>query len=491
MIRRLEWLSGDGKALHVIGRVALVAVALAIGYALGTLLVSPQYATVIMAVGVAFCLGAAVLDPKIGMLLWIIIAPYARFIPLDIQLGHGIPDLKLNRLITLVLVALWAAQFAVGRRKLSRVIWSDIFMGLFTILTLVSYSGAPMSANKALQNFWDIYLVPALAYYLARQLFSTERDVKRIAITLSIVGLYLALLATHEQTTGITLFYPEDRSVIYSTHVRRVVNLLGNPAFTTICIAMAAPLAARGMIESKTRGRRLVWLGTLLVLALGSFMCYNRAGWAAFIVGLFAMLPFYPRFRKVFLPVFIATVVLLVVTWGVVSMTPAVRERLQAEGPILWRMQVLGTAWKMIVAHPFTGVGQGNFAALYTLYARGAAYQYADPNPRVLMSPHNSFVYILVHGGLMTLLPYLGFMLSAFWVTVRFYRSIVDERARSLIVATWGAFVAYLLPGMAGDIVIFSFGAVLFYALVGGVLGWILGDGQALIMPREVAKESA
>ncbi|MGB9593225.1 MAG: O-antigen ligase family protein [Anaerolineae bacterium] len=491
MIRKWEWLSGDGKVLRLIGRGVLVAMALALGYTLGVLLVSPQYTAVVTYVGVAFCLGAVLVDPKIGMLLWIIIAPYARFIPLDIQLGHGIPDLKLSRLVTLVLLALFAAQVAVGRRKVSRVVWSDIFMALFAVFTLISYSGAPMSTNKALQNYWDIYLVPIMAYFLARQFFSTERDVKRIAITLSIVGVYLAILATHEQTTGIILFYPEDRSVIYSTHVRRVVNLLGNPAFTTICIAMAAPFAARGMIESKTRGRRLVWLGTLFVLAVGSFMCYNRAGWAAFIAALLVMLPFYPRFRKVFLPVFLAAVVLLGITWGVVSAVPAIRERLQAEGPIIWRMQVLDTAWKMIRAHPFTGVGQGNFAALYTLYARGAAYQYADPNARVLMSPHNSFVYILVHGGLITLLPYLGFLLSAFWVTLRFYRRIAEARARSLIVATWGAFVAYLLPGMAGDIVIFSFGAVLFYALVGGVLGWILGEGQALIVPKTAAEGSA
>lgn len=491
MIRRQEWLSGDGRVLRLIGRVALVVVALGIGYALGVALVSPQYATVITAVGVALCLGAVVVDPKLGMLLWIILSPYARFIPLDIQLGHGIPDLKLNRLVTLVLLALWAAQVAIGRRKWSRVVWSDIFMALFTAFTLISYSGAPMSTNKALQNFWDIYLVPAMAYFLARQFFSTERDVKRVAITLSIVGVYLAILATHEQTTGIILFYPEDRSVIYSANVRRVVNLLGNPAFTTIAIAMAAPFAARGMIESKTRGRRLVWLGMLLMLAVGSFMCYNRSGWAAFIACLLVMLPFYPRFRRVFLPLFLAAVVLLGVTWGVVSAVPAVRERLQAEGPIIWRMQVLGTAWKMIQAHPFTGVGQGNFAALYTLYARGAAYQYADPNVRVLMSPHNSLVYILVHGGLLTLIPYLGFMLSALWITVRFHRSIADAKARSLIIATWGAFVAYLLPAVAGDLVIFSFGAVLFYTLVGAVLGWILGDGQALIVPKASARESA
>lgn len=464
----------------------LAVLGLGAGLGLGYLLMSPSYSTMLATVvGVAFCLLAVLVDLEMGMLLWLVVSPYARFIPLDISLGQGIPDLKLNRLVTLVLLALWAAQVAIGRRKVARVYWSDVFFVLFTLFTLMSYAGAPMSTTAMLQTFWDGWLVPALVYILARQIFSTEQDVKRIGITLGIIGVYLGLLATHEQLTGIVLFYPENRSIVYTANVRRVVNLLGNPALTAACLSVAAPFAARGMVESRTSGRRLVWLGVLVVMAVGTFMCYNRAGWAAFVLGLLVMIPFYPRFRKVFLPVFLIAAVVLAATWGIVSTTPAIEERLQAKGPIEYRLDAYSVLVKMIKANPITGVGQGNYAKYYNLYAYGVAYQYFDPsNPRVVASPHNSFMYVLVHGGLLTFLSYLGFLLSSFWITVRFYRESEEDstgRVHSLIVATWGAFVGYLVPSMAADIVAFPYTTMLFFVVIGGVQGWIFGEGQKYV----------
>ena len=100
------------KAIRIATTILLGVVAIGSGVALGMLLASPDYSMVVTAVGVAFCLALVIVDPKLGMLFWIIMYPYARFIPLDISMGHGIPDLKLGRMVTLVLLALWAAQVA-------------------------------------------------------------------------------------------------------------------------------------------------------------------------------------------------------------------------------------------------------------------------------------------------------------------------------------------------------------------------------------------
>jgi len=143
----------------------------------------------------------------------------------------------------------------------------------------------------------------------------------------------------------------------------------------------------------------------------------------------------------------------------------------------------------MIKAHPITGVGQGNYAQYYNLYAYGVAYQYFDPsNPRVVASPHNSFMYVLVQGGLLAFLPYLAFLLSSFWITVRFYREAKRDstgRVHSLIVATWGAFVGYLVPSMAADLVAYPYTTMLFFIVIGGVQGWIFGEGQKYVT-REI-----
>jgi O-antigen ligase len=476
------------KTIRIAAVILLGVVALGSGAALGTLLASPDYSIVVTAVGVAFCLALVIVDHKLGMLFWIIMYPYARFIPLDISMGHGIPDLKLGRMVTLVLLALWAARVAIRRRKGSRVYWSDIFLVLFTILMLVTYVGGSLPLRTALQNFWDIWLVPLLAYVLARQLFSTERDMSRIGITLSIIGLYLGLLASQEQLTGIILFYPENRSIYYSENIRRVVNLLGNPAYIAACLVMAAPFAARGMIQSHTRGRRLGWLGILVAIALGTFMCYNRAGWLGLVVGLMAMVPFYPKWRKFFVPVLVISGLILLATWGVVGSSPAIQERLQSEGPIQYRLNAYSTLFKMIRAHPIMGVGQGNYSDQYNLYAFGVAYQYFDPNNvRVVAAPHNSILYILVNGGILTLLPYLGFLASSLWLTIRFYRGVRWRLmpVRSLIIATWAAMAAYMVPAMAGDMVEHPFVSILFYLILGGVQGWILGEGQMYLVPEE------
>jgi len=489
VIRSLGMMPGWERFKRIAVPVFLALVALALGLAMGYLLVSPSASNVMTFVGVAFCLGAVLVDPKLGLLLWVIISPYARFVPLDIVLGRSIPDLKLDRVITLVLAMLWAAQVAVGRRKGARVYWSDVFFAAFALFTLVSYSGSPFTLSKAVQNYWDVWLVPVLAYLMARQLFRSEQDMKRVGVTLGIIGVYMGLLATHEQLTGVILFYPENRSVIYTTHIRRVVNLLGNPATLAACLSIAAPFAARGMVEAVTRWRRLVWVGVLLIMGMGSLMCYNRSGWLGFVLSLLVMIPFYPRFRKVFLPVFLVAGVALLAAWGIVSATPAVRERLEAQGPIVGRIESYTAALRMAAAHPILGVGQGNYGKYYSLYARGVESQYFDPNRRVTASPHNSLLYVLANGGLVTFLPYIGFILSSFFITFKFYRRVKERtgRARGLIVASWGAMVGYLIPCMGADLVAIPYLSVLCFLVVGAVQGWIFGDGQALVAPEAQA----
>ena len=76
---------------------------------------------------------------------------------------------------------------------------------------------------------------------------------------------------------------------------------------------------------------------------------------------------------------------------------------------------------------------------------------------------------------------------SLFWITWRFYRSIraAPGRARGLIIACWGAFVGYLVPSQAADIVAYPYATILFLVIAGGVQGWIFGEGHQLIQAQE------
>jgi hypothetical protein len=85
------------------------------------------------------------------------------------------------------------------------------------------------------------------------------------------------------------------------------------------------------------------------------------------------------------------------------------------------------------------GVGQENYGRLYNRFALGADYQYFDPNnPRVEPSPHNSILLIAVTGGLVSVIPYLLFLVSAPLTTWRFFWGTRKLKAGALraIVAT-------------------------------------------------------
>ncbi|NGX59469.1 MAG: hypothetical protein KR126chlam3_00621, partial [Chlamydiae bacterium] len=116
---------------------------------------------------------------------------------------------------------------------------------------------------------------------------------------LVVVGVYLALLATREQLTGNVWFYPEDRSVLYTRNIRRVVALLGNPAYIAVSIGMGLPFAWYLFLTSHRH--RLWYLIAAGVMMVGIYFCMNRSGWAGALASMVVLALFVRRFRRVFI----------------------------------------------------------------------------------------------------------------------------------------------------------------------------------------------
>jgi O-antigen ligase len=471
------------RVLRVVWAVVLAVVALVLGLVIGKVAISPAATTVVAVVGLVFSVLITLLDPRRGLLLWVAVSPFARFVPLDVVLGSGIPDFKLDRVVGGVLLLLMLAQMAVGRLKRPKLVWADGWLVLFTLVLFPIYLRSSMSMSQILQAYLDRWLVPLIVYLAARMWIRTRKDAGMVAVTLGIVGVYLGLVAVHEQVTGIIWFYVENRSMYYTEAVRRVIGLLGNPAWLAACLAIAAPFVAWALVEARPGWRKVAYTVALAAMAAGSAFCYNRAGWIAFVAALLVMIPFYPKYRKTFLPVFIVAAVGAVIGGGALIAIPSVRQRLTAGGPIRYRTAAIRVTTRIIQANPMFGVGQGNYAHLYNRYALGADYQYFDPNnPRVEPSPHNSILVIAVTGGVVSALPYVLFLLSFPLTTLRFHWR-TRKRAlegREILVAAWGSFAAYNLAGLAGDVVTVAFPSMLFLLAVGSALGWMTSEGRAL-----------
>jgi O-antigen ligase len=464
------------RIAYALAMALLAAGAIALGVALGTRIAQDKWVPLVTISGLATYLVIAVIEPRHALMIWIATAPFARFTYLDIDLGSGIPNLTLNRVMTAVLVVLVLAQVASRRRQALRLAWVDVFLLVFLVAGIASVPNSQMGLKSGIQYFFDLLVVPIAVYFLARMLIRDKRDLRAVMITMVIVGLYLALLATREQITGDVWFYPEDRSVQYTRSIRRVVALLGNPAYISLAIAMAMPWAWYLFLNTRSHRGKLFLI--IVALAVGSYMCMNRSGWAALVAGLVVMAIFVKGFRRYFVVIAVAAAIVLSTYWVLVMSSTTVRERLQAQGPIEYRAEAWEVAFRMIKDYPTFGVGFENYQRFYRRYAPFDIYFRVDP------TPHNTFLWVMLMGGLFAFVPFMLFLIAIASFSLGMLRGgrvTADGATESELAGVFLAFLAaVLVPSLATDIFYGYYNNLLLFFVLGSFIGAIYGERQRI-----------
>jgi len=459
----LKWPS----LLPLAGTALLAALAVVLGLAIGIKMTGKEWAILVTATGLGTYVALAIVNIRHALLFWIVTAPFARFLDLEIELGRRIPNLTLNRLMVGTLVVLFLAQVTINRRKLARFHWADLLLVAFLVASSLSISISVEDFSAAAQSFLDLLIVPALVYFLAKNLTTNLREFKSVMLAMMVVGLYLALLATREQLTGDVWFYPEDRSVAYSSNVRRVVGLLGNPAFIALVINMAAPWTFYLFLK---RGRRpLLRVAIMLILFAGVYFCMNRSGWLALVITMLTMATLVPESRR-FLGIALLVMAVVGIVYGAMIITsPAVQERLTAQGPIEYRMETWDVAWKMIRDHPTFGVGWESFSYYYRRYNRWDIYLRAVP------TPHNTFLWVAAMGGIVALAPFVLFWLALAGTGLSLYLQAAvsgDPYGHRSLAGTYLAcLVGVMVPAMTTDILSGAFNNIIMFLFIGSFLG--------------------
>ena len=94
--------------LDTLGKVSLALAALALGVVVGVIAAAPLqgsfaaplarlYGLLLPVAGATLLIVVSLYSPLAALLLWLVLMPYSRHIPLDLSLGAGIPDLSLTR----------------------------------------------------------------------------------------------------------------------------------------------------------------------------------------------------------------------------------------------------------------------------------------------------------------------------------------------------------------------------------------------------------
>ena len=439
----------------------------ALGALFGKTITSPDWQIVITAVGLSTYVIVALVNPLVGLFLWIATSPFARFLYLNISLGRGIPDLSLDRISAAIIFVLIFAQLAIRKRSLPRITLIDLLMVMFLIGSSISIPLAIAGPTATIQAYFDAQIAPLIVYFLAKNLVTNRRALRGFQVTLMLMAAYLAFLVIHEQLTGTILFYPAGRTIRYTAHIRRVVGLLGNPAFFAMLLGMMLPFVSRNLVEARGKKTRLFYLVLTGAVLWAIYLCYNRAGWLAALLAMLFMSAFYPRFRRWFLPVLLVAGAVIGIFWGQISESYVVTERLTAEAPVEYRFNAIDIAFRMISSNLAFGRGYGNFGFLYAKYATDWT------QTRVLPAPHNTYINILVSSGLAGFIPYVAIFVAIFAQGLLLWkRKFHHTMDRTLLVCMNGAVIVYAATIFFSDIVAVPYVTSVFYFIVGSVLGY-------------------
>ncbi|MBC7261147.1 MAG: hypothetical protein H5T63_03955, partial [Chloroflexi bacterium] len=179
------------------------------------LIMSPDWVNAVRFVGLGAILLTILMSPVNGLLLWVILEPYARFWYLNIKMPAGIPDLSLSRLAVSLLSAVWIAQLATGKRKIRRPSATEISIIVFCIMAVPSLIAGLDGIESSIQMFFDKFIVPFLVLVLAKNFYDEETGLDRLVAALSVIGFYLSFMVFYEQITGQPLFYQLGRATVY------------------------------------------------------------------------------------------------------------------------------------------------------------------------------------------------------------------------------------------------------------------------------------
>jgi O-antigen ligase len=454
-------------ALRAVLGLGLAAGGLAAGVYVGRKIAGPDWVQVINYVGCACYLVLVVANPLLGFLLWVVLSPYFGFALLHIPMGRGIPDLSLSRLVLALLFMLIAAQIATGRRRMAPITLLDV-MALLSAIGIGLSIWPAYAPGPSLAWFLESFLMPVITYFVARNLITDERRFIGAQRALILVGLGMALVVIQEQLMGYSWF-PTVGSTYYGKHLRRVTGLLGNPAFLAVCIAMSLPFTWRALLTCSYRGRRRLLQAAIVVMYVGLFLTYNRAGWAGGAATILIFFIFYPRFRRMILKLSPLFVVLLIVFWPEIAGSYALSERLVASNPISYRLQAADLALRVFMRNPFLGIGFGNLWYLAGRYA-GNTSTPLD----IIATPHNTFLWVMVSAGLAGAVPYVATFLLMGWQSLRLYwvAPRIPGMQRDVIVAFWAAMAAYLAQVIAVDMLYGIYPNMLFFFIAGSTLSY-------------------
>jgi O-antigen ligase len=311
------------------------------------------------------------------------------------------PDVQfyeIDRVVFGLLVVGVVGRGVILRQRLvvtERVTWPMI--GL-TLLALASVIGQPYDTQT-----WSLLasklIVPLALFHLAGLVFTDERRFRQFEIFSLVVLAYLSFTAIAFLCGAYSLIFPKfilDASLGF--HASRARGPLLQAVANGVSLNMLGLLALHAYRRGSVKGAKMaVLLGSLPFAILATM---TRSVWLSFAGSLVALI-FVSKNRhsrkRELLRVCLGLVLIVGVGLTVVlnsdEFASTLSDRLEERGPVDFRAAVYAGGWQMFLERPLTGWGFHRMPAELPQYVSGY-------NEKVLY-PHNTYLELLVEGGVL------------------------------------------------------------------------------------------
>ena len=231
-----------------------------------------------------------------------------------------------------------------------------------------------------------------------------------------------------------------------STGGRRILALS-----TAIYLAGGLFLALLNLEMDRTASRRAVHMLIAALALAGIIVAYGRATYLAVAVVVPVLFLFLPRLRRGFismLPICLPFILLLAI--AVPHVAPSLESTfsnrvLKSNGSdvnVLWRQAAAGALWQQVHESPITGVGFG----------KSATFRFNGVETTINQDPHDSFLFLLAAGGILTLGGFLLLVLTFAVDAVGRLRRTTDPHQRLIVLWSMAMLWAFLVNAAAGPV---------------------------------------
>jgi putative inorganic carbon (HCO3(-)) transporter len=358
--------------------------------------------------------------------------------------------------LAVVVVAVWLWRVVIGSERIE-LSHMQLPLTIFLLWGTVGIYGAA-DVGMAVKILF-IFVMGASVYLVASQTIRSPQEARGVmwaaAVAAGIVGLSTAVAGVGGTVADVQAY---EGGGSYD----RVEGIFGSPNLLGGFLALAIPPTVALAASENLWWRRL--LGYLLVIAAlaGLAFTYSRGAWLGTGVGLLMLLPVLKRgFWLILGSVLI----------GIFSSASAVLARLQSivaagsDPAFTSRLEIWGTALRLVAEHPLLGVGLGNFREAYgNLLVPDLpllAYTLGVPE-----GAHNLFLNLAVEVGL------VGAGAFAWLLAVAFLRAWQLKRFADQQVRVWGTglaagLVAILVHTFVDVVIYQGFVAILLFVYLG------------------------